>query len=129
MKASVGFEDLSVRAVIGANADERSARQPLQLSVYMDYNASAAVETDRIEDAVDYSVASEFAQEVAENGSFHLLEALCGAILERLHAEFPQVTAMVVEARKPRAIPGAKAAVARLEWSSETPKVLADGLT
>jgi dihydroneopterin aldolase len=129
VKASVGFEELSVRAVIGAHAHERSARQPLLLSLYLDYNAVAPVETDRIEDAVDYAEAAKIAQEVAENGHFHLLEALCGAIVERLHVEFPQVVSMTVEARKPRAIPGAKAALARLEWSAETPKVVSDGLT
>ena len=126
MIATVGFEALQVRAIIGANAEERTARQPLRLSVRLDYDASTPIETDHLSDAVDYRRVAEVAEGVAE-GSHHLLESLCGAVVEAIRAEFPQAVRIEVEARKPRAIIRAKSALTRVVWSGEASKVLPSG--
>ncbi|MFP4483383.1 MAG: dihydroneopterin aldolase [Spirochaetota bacterium] len=123
MKATVGFEELQVRAVIGALATERTAGQPLRLSIFLDYDAAAPIASDSIDDAVDYAAVASVVEKVAEEGRFHLMETLCGAIIGAVREEFPQVTGVVVEARKPRAIAGAKAAFTKIAWSAETPKV------
>jgi dihydroneopterin aldolase len=129
MKATVGFEELQIRPVIGALAAERTSGQPLRLSIYLDYDAAAPIASDSIDDAVDYTAVASLVEKVAEEGRFHLMEKLCGAIIDAVREEFPQVTSVVVEARKPRAIAGAKAALTRIAWNAETPKVVPEGLT
>jgi dihydroneopterin aldolase len=122
--ATVGIEELQIRAVIGVDAEERMARQPLRLSVTLDYDATVPMDTDDISDAVDYSRVAAVAERVAGEGDFHLLESLCGTIVTAIRAEFPQVTRVEVEVRKPRAIVQARSAVARVTWKAETSKVL-----
>ncbi|NBC30836.1 MAG: FolB domain-containing protein [Spirochaetes bacterium] len=126
MIATVGFEEHQVRAVIGANAEERIAPQPLRLSVRLDYDATAPIETDHLSDAVDYRRLAAIVEEAAEE-KHHLLESLCGAIVETIRSEFPQATRIEVEARKPRAITRAKSALTRVVWNGEASKVLPSG--
>lgn len=127
MIASVGFEELSVRCVVGVRAEERVARQQLKITVTMDYDPEEAVAADSIADAVDYAAAATLVEEIAEEGRFHLLETLAAAIIRSLREAFPQLKRVEVHIRKPQAIAGAKAAVARMEWHSDPGKVSPTG--
>lgn len=127
MIASVGFEDLSVRCVVGVHAEERVARQQLGITVTMDYDPEDAVAQDSIADAVDYAAAATLVEELAEEGRYHLLETLAAAIIRALREAFPQLERVDVRIRKPGAIAGAKAAVARMEWHREQGKVAPTG--
>ena len=123
MIASVGFEDLSVRCVVGVYAEERVARQQLGITVTMDYDPEDAVAQDSIAGAVDYAAAATLVEQLAEEGRFHLLETLAAAIIRALREAFPQLERVDVRIRKPGAIAGARAAVARMEWHREPGKV------
>ena len=91
----------------GVGAEERAEPQPIEVDLILLLDLSRAVASDDLADTVDYAAAFDVAQRVAEGRSFHLLEALAGAIAEAVLAAFP-VDEVEARVRKPKApLPGA----------------------
>jgi dihydroneopterin aldolase len=91
----------------GVAAEERAERQPMEIDLVVRLDLSRPAETDDLADTVNYSTLFELAREVVEQRSFHLLEALAGAIADAVLAAYP-VDEVEVRVRKPKApLPGA----------------------
>jgi dihydroneopterin aldolase len=91
----------------GVGADERAAPQPIEVDLLLWLDLSRAAASDDLADTVDYAAAFEVARRIVEGRSFHLLEALGGAIADAVLAAFP-VDELEVRVRKPKApLPGA----------------------
>ena len=95
--------DLSCRAVIGDNAEERRARQDLLVQLRLGYAGLAAGRTDRLEDALDYRALKKRVVEHVEGSSFHLVEALAESIAALCLAE-ARVREVTVTVDKPGAL-------------------------
>jgi dihydroneopterin aldolase len=91
----------------GVTAAEQEAAQPFEVDVVVRLDLSRPAATDDLADTIDYSTLFEVARRVVEDRSFHLIEALAGAIADAVLAN-PAVDDVEVRVRKPKApLPGA----------------------
>ncbi|MEX0709649.1 MAG: dihydroneopterin aldolase [Chloroflexota bacterium] len=91
----------------GVTAAEREAAQPFEVDVVVRLDLSRPAATDDLADTIDYSTIFEVARQIVEERSFHLIEALAGAIADAILAN-PAVDDVEVRVRKPKApLPGA----------------------
>jgi len=91
----------------GASDEERAEPQPLEVDLALRLDLSRPATTDQLADTINYSTLFDLAREVVEERSFHLLEALAGAIANAVLAAHP-VDDVEVRVRKPKApLPGA----------------------
>lgn len=97
------IRDLSVRCIIGVNAEERREKQDvlINLSIYVDLRKAGR--TDRFEDAVDYRALKKRIFTMVENSHYYLVEALAEAIAEICLTE-PAVFQAQVTVEKPSAL-------------------------
>jgi 7,8-dihydroneopterin aldolase/epimerase/oxygenase len=103
----ITLRGLRFNARHGVGTDERAAPQPIEVDLLLWLDLSRAAASDDLADTVDYAAAFEVARRVVEGRSFHLLEALAGAISDAVLAAF-SVDELEVRVRKPKApLPGA----------------------
>jgi dihydroneopterin aldolase len=92
----------------GVTLDERREPQPFEVDVTMWGDLAAAAASDELADTVDYSAVFGQVQEIVEQRSFRLIEALAGAIVDAVLTAQPHVSSIEVRVRKPNApLPGA----------------------
>jgi D-erythro-7,8-dihydroneopterin triphosphate epimerase len=102
-RATIRITDLALRTIIGINEWERHHPQDILINIGMDFDASAAVESDRIEDTVDYKSIKRGIIELVERSQFGLIEKLAHAILELVMSD-AKVLAARVRVDKPHAL-------------------------
>lgn len=91
----------------GVTAEERAEPQPFEVDLVLHLDLSRPAASDDLADTVDYGAAFVVARRIVEGRSFHLLEALAGAIADAVLATFP-VDEVEARVRKPKApLPGA----------------------
>ncbi len=112
---TTGFKNLRVDCVIGVYPQERTGSQPLFLDVEVDYDFAPAAVTDELTAALDYDRIAGGLADVARTGRFLLLETLAEASAAFCLETFPEVTAVRLEIRKPRAVEAADASFVRVE--------------
>jgi dihydroneopterin aldolase len=86
----------------GVSADERARPQPFEVDLAVRLDLSLPAVTDDLADTVNYATLFDLARQVVEKRSFHLLEALAGAIADAVLAAHP-VDDVEVRVRKPKA--------------------------
>lgn len=86
-KSIIRIEDLLLRTIIGFNAWERDKKQDVQINLYMEFDAKKAVETDRVEDTLDYKKIKKSVITLVESSCFNLLETLAHRILETVASD------------------------------------------
>jgi dihydroneopterin aldolase len=79
---------------------EKEGVQKVSVDVELWADLSAAAQSDRIEDAIDYEAACRVVQEVAAARKYHLVESLAHEILVALLNHFPQVKRGTIRLRK-----------------------------
>jgi 7,8-dihydroneopterin aldolase/epimerase/oxygenase len=91
----------------GVSSEERAEPQPIEVDLVVRLDLSTPAKTDELADTVNYSAIFKLARKMVEERSFHLLEALAGAIADAVLATHP-VEDVEVRVRKPKApLPGA----------------------
>lgn len=101
--ATIKIKKLKVMATIGVYDFEQVKRQPLFITVKLNYNADKACDNDEISRAVDYSTMEKSILEFTENSHFALIETLCDRILEMV-LQHPLVSKAKVSIAKPEAV-------------------------
>jgi dihydroneopterin aldolase len=86
----------------GVSSEERAEPQPIEVDLVVRLDLSRPAKSDDLADTVNYATLFELARQVAEQRSFHLLEALAGAIADAVLAGHP-VEDVEVRVRKPKA--------------------------
>ncbi len=97
---TVEISGLSLYTHVGIGAAEREVGQRLLFDITIDVGESAATETDRIEDTVDYAEVCQLVALVSQQRTYRTLERLCTAIADRLIEDFA-AEAVWVKAAKP----------------------------
>jgi FolB domain-containing protein len=82
--ATISLRDLVVNGRHGVDEHEKTTEQPFKISLELDYDASAAQQSDNIDDAVDYASVRQTVISVVQDSSFNLLERLAQAIGDKL---------------------------------------------
>ena len=103
--ARIRIENLRLQTIVGINDWERTTKQKVVINVVIDYDASAAARSDRIEDAYDYKVITKRMIEAVEASSFFLIEALAQHLLDMV-LENPRAASATVRVDKPGALRG-----------------------
>lgn len=86
-KSIIRIEDLLLRTIIGFNSWERDKKQDIQINLYMEFDAAKAVETDTVENTLDYKKIKKSIIKLVESSSFNLLETLAHRILETVASD------------------------------------------
>ena len=73
----------------------------VDLEIHLDL--TAASNSDRLEDSIDYSLFTTIAREAIEGKAFDLIERLAGFIADRIKNEFSVVQSLAVTVHKPQA--------------------------
>src|SRR5205807_5009925 len=82
-EVTIEVSGLSLYTHVGVTEAEREVGQRLVVDLRMDVGECDATVTDRLEDTVDYSDASQQANLVAQQRAYKTLERLCSAIADR----------------------------------------------
>lgn len=101
--ARIRIKDLRLRTYIGINEEEIRNRQDVVINVLILYPACKAVDSNQIEDALNYRSITKAIIELVENKRFALLERLTQEVLDCV-MDFAQVSYAEVEVDKPHAL-------------------------
>ena len=119
MIATVGINNLRLRAIVGVTAEERKKRQELIVNIRADYDISNAISADDISTAVDYSPVAKSIAEKVEGTSFNLVETLAASVLGMVMAD-ERILHATVRVDKPTALRFADSAYVELCQSRNT---------
>ena len=101
--ATIRITNLKLRTIIGIHAWEREHKQDIIVNIKMEFDASQSIESDSIEDTVDYKVITKRIIKEVEASNFQLLEKLTQFILNII-MENPQIQEVAVRVDKPFAL-------------------------
>ncbi len=103
MLATIHIKNLRLRTFIGFNEEEQIKKQDVVINISLNYNASAAAQTDYVDDACNYKVLTKQIIELVESQSFNLLEKMAADIIG-LIKHLDEVLQAEVEIDKPHAL-------------------------
>ena len=104
---SIFLTELKVDTTIGIWDWERKIKQTVVIDLEMGTDIRAAVESDSIEDTLNYKLVAKRVQQFVADSSFMLVEALAGKIAEIILNEF-DVPWVKLKVSKPGAIRGSR---------------------
>ena len=102
---TVEISGLSLYTHIGVGEAEREVGQRLIFDITIDVGESAATETDRVEDTVDYAEVCQLVALVSQQRTYPTLERLCTVIADRLIEDFAAQSVWVKAAKPEPPIP------------------------
>ncbi|MCA9678543.1 MAG: dihydroneopterin aldolase [Kofleriaceae bacterium] len=94
----------------GYTAAERRSTRRFRVELVMELPLTAASQSDRIADTVDYFKVSELAVSIGTGSTFRLLERLAGEIGRAIQEHYPRVAVTVVLEKLSPPCPGVPAA-------------------
>lgn len=101
--ATIRVKNLRLRTYIGINEDEIKNKQDIIVNIRINYCADKAVNSDNMDDALNYRTITKKVIALVENNRFSLLEKLTADILA-VAADHDWVTTAEVEVDKPHAL-------------------------
>lgn len=81
-RATIRIKNLALRTIIGTTDYERRDKQDILVNVALEVDASKAVETDNIAEALNYRTLCKRIIEEVEGSDYFLLEKLAASVLE-----------------------------------------------
>ena len=110
---SILLRDITVSCILGCDPEERHRRRLVKITVELFLDLDEAVRTDDLTKTVDYGSLVKRIIEYAEGTSFHLIEALAGAVAD-FCLEDPKVVRVDLQVIKPLPCQGLNAAAIRI---------------
>lgn len=104
MQDTIYLHNIKTQCLIGILPHEQIKPQTLIISLDLETDFSRAIESDAIEDAINYAAVADFVQQFAAESSFGLLETFAAALIEELFAHFPLAQAITIVLQKSGAI-------------------------
>jgi D-erythro-7,8-dihydroneopterin triphosphate epimerase len=101
--AKIRISNLSMRVLVGIKPQERMEKQRINAHLEIIADVSRAIETDNIDDAVNYDILAKAIVEESEKTEFYLLENLADFILGLIMEE-EKVIQATVRVEKPQAL-------------------------
>lgn len=99
--------ELAVETLIGVYDWERVRSTELLLDVTLHVDLAKAMQSDNVEDTVDYAKVAEVIVQVGKESSFELLEAFGNAVMNAVLEHF-NVSEMTLKIVKPNILPNAR---------------------
>lgn len=99
----IRIKNLRLRTIVGVNDWERDHSQDVIVNVELEFDGSKAVQSDNLEDTVNYKALKKRIIQEVESSKFFLVEKLAHHILE-IVMDHPKVQHAQVEVDKPHAL-------------------------
>lgn len=100
MNDRIRLTGIDVYAHHGVHPAERELGQRFVIDTELEFDCSAAAASDRLDQALDYTVVHRLVLETVQQNSFQLIEALAGRLCAVLLQELP-IDRVVVTVHKP----------------------------
>jgi dihydroneopterin aldolase len=97
--AVIRIHDIPLEVLLGALPEERVSPQSVRLDLEIETNIAPAVESDRLDDAVNYIDVVEAVRLVAEERTYHLVETLARRVRDVV-GDFAGVQSVTARVRK-----------------------------
>ena len=115
----VCIKNLRLSAILGVYDEERHAEREIIVNVRVQYDPSAAIRTDALEDALDYKQIRNRIVSVVSGTRFRLIETLANGIVEELIKD-PRILKLRLEVDKPKALRLAESVSVVVRWKRTT---------
>lgn len=102
--------DLRIIMKIGIREDERANPQEIIINLECEFDFTKAMETDNIQDTINYKEILKVIQNYCNNHSPKLLEKLGGDLISEIYKNFNKLKKIKIQIIKPAAIPNSKGA-------------------
>ena len=122
MSDTLTLHEITVECHLGVEEWERAVPQPVWIDLELAIDAALVARSDDMRHAVDYARVIATVAEVAQRGSFKLMETLAERIAARLVSDFA-IPKLVVRVRK-KALPGLGYAEVAIERAAARRAVL-----
>ncbi|HSW89215.1 MAG TPA: dihydroneopterin aldolase [Candidatus Saccharimonadales bacterium] len=114
--AKIYIKDIAFTGIVGAYERERHEPQTIFISIALSIDATKSIETDSLEDTVDYTFLCKKVPEAIAKAKYFLIESVASAVLD-ICMEEKGVLCASVTVEKPHALSQAKGVV--MEMSRE----------
>ena len=98
-KGWIGLEGLKIHGAIGVYESEKQNGNTLEVDLWVYGNLQPAIDSDNIEESINYEQLAQVATEEVQSGN-HLLEPVAYEILHRIFREIPSTEKAKIELRK-----------------------------
>jgi dihydroneopterin aldolase len=115
MMGVLSVHDLRVRCIVGVHTHERKIEQDLLVDLELEFDFTAAAESDGIGHTIDYTLLTERLEEWIRREKFQLIETLAERACDLICREWTQVKRCRVTIKKPSALPKARYAAVTAE--------------
>lgn len=93
--AAVSIQGMRLSFKLGCTEEERAYPQVVSIDLVIELSAADSVESDALEDTVDYMAVHAAVQELSQSGEWRLIERLAGDICDAVFALEPQTVSSV----------------------------------
>jgi D-erythro-7,8-dihydroneopterin triphosphate epimerase len=108
-------KNLRVSGILGVHEEERRRERDIVINVRLEYDASKAVRTDSLDDALDYKRIRDCIVAVVQETKSKLLETLAEVIAQELSKDV-RISRLQLEVDKPNALRLAESVSAVITW-------------
>lgn len=114
MKGYIGFRGYEINCVIGVYPYERLNPQTIYIDLVVETDFSKCIESDNLEDTVNYEQLAEICKVLAINKKYRLLETFAAEALQEIFRQF-KVPKASIFIKKPNALTLADCSTVELE--------------
>ena len=100
---TIKISNLKIKTIIGILEHEKKNAQELIIDAKIKFNGSKAMQSDKINDTIDYAQITKTIKEVCENSQSELLESLLAEILKKI-MQFNAIYKAKIKIYKPQAL-------------------------
>ncbi len=111
---NVTIEHLKVPCIIGVNPHERLSLQHIYIDLKIEFDMSACIATDNLNDTIDYVKIAELCSEIAQKGQYKLLESYAYAVIDAIDQLYNPFR-IEIQVKKPLALAHANYAIVELK--------------
>ena len=119
MVGTIGIEQLEIPCVIGVYPHERGTDQLIIVDLTVEYDFSLCLQTDSIDDTLDYVQLADTCTAIAQEGKYNLLETYALKVIETL-MQINRIQSVKICVKKPLALEKAKFARVELQQTRDT---------
>lgn len=115
---TIFIKNLRLQVILGVNESERTTVRDVVVNLKVEYDASPAVASDMLTDAIDYKVIRDRIIDVTRGTEYRLLESLAECISAEVRRE-PRVQRLELEVAKPGALRLADSVSVMATWQRD----------
>lgn len=117
MDGIIHIKEHPIDCSIGVHPFEKRSKQIVLIDVELTISFSPCIESDHLDDTIDYDKVIALATHLGEVEHTHLLETFTHKLLMKIFAEFPTVKKGRVKVTKPMGLPKAQGVSCTMEHS------------